>query len=361
MTKRAWQDICVDPPSSAFIRGLFQICEATNATRRARRAGVILRTQTFPPHFTGRDFIIRRASRHCMPQPRRGFSFIELLIVTAIVAILVALLIPAIAQCREAARRAVCKNNVAQLALALRNYEMAFGMLPPGTTNATGPIINQPSADASHISWTVRILPYIELTNVYNHFDFRTGVYDPRNLAPQQRRLELFLCPSDGTPPGLAGGRFATNYAGVHNSRIAPLDVDNDGLLFLNSSVRYAEIFDGSSYTVLVGEKLRPAEVWGWASGTRDTLRSSGLLPNGLSYSGTSSVGDLDQTTQRLLGKLADESGVEVPPHLLFPGGFTSAHAGGFQVGMADGSVRYLSAMIPALCGRDDGEMRVDF
>ncbi len=52
-----------------------------------------------------------------MPAPRRGFTLIELLVVTAIVAILIALLIPAVAQCREAARRCVCKNNVAQLAL----------------------------------------------------------------------------------------------------------------------------------------------------------------------------------------------------------------------------------------------------
>ncbi len=184
------------------------------------------------------------------------------------------------------------------LRCALQNYEMAFGMLPPGTTNATGPIVNQQSNDASHISWTVRILPHIELKNVYNHFDFNSGVYDPRNLAPQQRRLELFLCPSDGTPPQLANGRFATNYAGVHNSRVAPIDVENDGLLYLNSSVRYAGIFDGASYTVLVGEKMRPAEIWGWASGTRDTLRNSGLLPGGALYSGT--VTEFDPASQRI-------------------------------------------------------------
>jgi prepilin-type N-terminal cleavage/methylation domain-containing protein/prepilin-type processing-associated H-X9-DG protein len=294
-----------------------------------------------------------------MPAARRGFTLIEMLVVTAIVAILIALLIPAVAQCREAARRCVCKNNVAQLALALQNYEMAFGMLPPGTTNATGPIIHQPSIDASHISWTVRILPYIELKNVYNHFDFNSGAYDPRNLAPQQRRLELFLCPSDGTPPQLAGGRFATNYAGVHSSRVTPIDVDNDGLLYLNSSVRYAGIFDGASYTVLVGEKMRPAELWGWASGTRDTLRNSGLLPGGALYSGT--VTEFDPATQRLAQKLADESGTDLPPNLLLPGGFASAHGGGFNVGMADGSVQFMSGVMPALCGRNDGEMAVAF
>jgi len=289
---------------------------------------------------------------------RRGFNFIELLIVIAIIAILIALLIPALGQAREAARRAVCKNNIAQLALALQNYEMAFGMLPPGTTNAKGPIVNQPSSDASHISWTVRILPYIELKNVYNHFDFTAGVYDPRNLAPQQRRLEVFLCPSDGTPPQLAGLRFATNYAGVHSSHVAPIDVDNDGLLFLNSSVRFAEIFDGASHTVLVGEKTRPAEVWGWASGTRDTLRNSGFLSNGMLYTGLSDEDSMTETTRR---KLAASLPPGKTPAQMLPGGFGSNHRGGFQAGMADGSVRYLSGTPPGLCGRDDGDMLVDF
>lgn len=293
-----------------------------------------------------------------MPRPPRGFTFIELLVVMAIVAILIALLIPAISQSREAARRAVCKNNVAQLALALQNYEMAFGVLPPGTTNATGPIINQPSRDASHISWTVRILPYVELKTIYNHFDFNAGVYDPRNLVPQQRRLELFLCPSDDLPPGLSHGLFATNYAGVHSSRVTPIDVDNDGLLYLNSSVRYAEIFDGASYTVLVGEKMRPAEVWGWASGTRDTLRNSGLLPNGMIYSGLSEDDPMTDATRR---KLADSLPPGTTPAQMLPGGFGSNHAGGFQVGMADGSARFMSGMPAGLCGRDDNDMLVDF
>ncbi len=296
-----------------------------------------------------------------MPQLRRGFSFIELLVCISVIAILIALLLPAIRQCREAARRTACKNNLAQIALALQNYEMAFGVLPPGTVNETGPIVNAASEEAYHISWTVRILPYIELKNVFNRFDFTAGVYDPRNIAPQQRSLELFLCPSDGSPANTADGRFATNYAGVHNGIVAPIDMENDGLLYLNSRVRYAEIFDGSSYTAIVGEKLRPAEVWGWASGTRDTLRNSGILANGLLYSGVSSDSDLDWKTKRLLAEIEAKLPPETPPHLLLPGGFSSQHRGGFQCGMADGSVRDISTMHPALCGRDDGTMLVDF
>jgi prepilin-type processing-associated H-X9-DG protein len=112
---------------------------------------------------------------------------------------------------------------------------------------------------------------------------------------------------------------------------------------------------------VLVGEKTRPAEVWGWASGTRDTLRNSGLLKGGAIYSGIASDGNLDRRTQQLLEKAAADVGSEVPPVALLPGGFASAHSGGFNAGMADGSVRFMSGVIPDLCGRDDGAMEVDF
>jgi len=72
-------------------------------------------------------------------------------------------------------------------------------------------------------------------------------------------------------------------------------------------------------------------------------------------------VTEFDPATQRLAQKLADESGTDLPPNLLLPGGLASAHGGGFNVGMADGSVQFMSGVMPALCGRNDGEMAVDF
>ena len=81
---------------------------------------------------------------------------------------------------REAARRAQCLNNMMQLAIALQNYESSHEMLPPGVVNLTGPILDQPKG--YHFGWMVQILPYCELRNIYNHFNFKMGVYEIAEL-----------------------------------------------------------------------------------------------------------------------------------------------------------------------------------
>ena len=311
-----------------------------------------------------------RASHRCQDHPssrdQRGFTLIELLVVIAIIAVLVALLLPAVQQCREAARRSMCKANLGQIALALHNYDMAFSTLPPGTVNAAGPIVNQPSKDEYHISWTVQILPFLELSTVSNHFDFNKGVYDPRNLAPQQRAITVFLCPSN-PPVQLEEGRMPTNYAGVHSGVARPIDVDQDGVLFLNSSVGYEDIPDGASYTIAVSEKVAGFDdVWGWASGTRDTLRNSGMLASGNPGPMLHSPGGVGTApavipAPAVVGGSNADDGKPADP-LLLVGTFSSSHAGGAQYAFADGSVRFLSGnanrfTFQNLCSRNDGAM----
>src|SRR5690606_16495866 len=142
---------------------------------------------------------------------RSGFTLVELLVVIAIIAILIALLLPAVQQAREAARRVQCKNNLAQLSLAVQNYAMAHQVLPPGCVNPTGPIRSEPSG--YHYSWIVQLLPYIDEANAFNKFDFTRSVYDPQHYRVASHRIAVLTCPSTG----VAGP--ATNYAGCHDSR----------------------------------------------------------------------------------------------------------------------------------------------
>src|SRR5262245_34504487 len=108
-------------------------------------------------------------------QKQRGFTLVELLVVIAIIGVLVALLLPAVQAAREAARRVACVNNVTQLNLALHSHEFHYEALPAGVTNPDGPIRNEPQG--VHVSWIVKILPYMEQNPIFRKFDQAAGAY----------------------------------------------------------------------------------------------------------------------------------------------------------------------------------------
>lgn len=201
---------------------------------------------------------------------RLGFTLVELLVVIAIIGILVGLLLPAVQAAREAARRMQCGNHLMQLGVALHNYEMAHRMLPPGTVDATGPIQHLPIG--FHHSWIVQILPMIDESVAYNLLDHRQSIYSKANFPVRAHTLSQLQCPS--SPMG--GGGPYSGYAGVHDSREVPIDVDNNGVLFLNSHVRFDDVIDGVSHTVFAAEKYIDATDLGWSSGTRASLRNLG-------------------------------------------------------------------------------------
>ena len=253
---------------------------------------------------------------------RSAFTLVELLVVIAIIGILVGLLLPAVQAAREAARRSQCANNLMQLGLALHHYEFGMEHLPPGVSDEAGPIRSEPIG--KHVSWIVHILPYIEERVAFKQFDQSLGAYAPENAPVREHNIRTLACPSD---PLSYGEEIAvSSYVGNQHDQEAPIDSDNAGLLFLNSSVRFSEISDGSSYTLLIGESVISRDNLGWVSGTRSTLRNGSLLG-----SVTSQIGQLNGERQEPLGTL----------HV---GGFSSLHTGGAQFGFADGSVRFLSS-----------------
>ena len=279
---------------------------------------------------------------------QRGFTLIELLVVIAIIAVLVALLLPAVQQAREAARRTQCKHNLMQIGIALHNYEMRHECLPPGSVDPNRPIRSE--AKGYHVGWIVQILPDLDCSNVFQRFNFSVGAYDKANDAPRGTHLSVLSCPSNSAWKGQ--GVSTTTYAGCHHDVEAPIDIDNNGVLFLNSCIRYRDIRDGSSNTIFAGEHA-DVDPLGWASGTRSTLRN------------TSSLGGVG------LGLRPGMPAAAVVPAnpdalMLEVGGFGSMHAGGAHYVLGDGSVRFISQNINPqvfknLGNRADGELPADF
>ena len=275
-----------------------------------------------------------------------AFTLVELLVVIAIIGVLVALLLPAVQAAREAARRTSCLNSLSQLGLAHHNFEFHFETLPAGVTNEDGPIRNEPKGQ--HVSWIVRLLPYLEQNALHRTFDVDAGAYAPENAQVRAAVIQTLICPSDPLPPvNEAATAARSSYAGCHHEAETPIDEDNHGLLFLNSSVRYSEIYDGSTATILIGEALSSREGLGWVSGTRATLRNTSVIEMPSPYL---------PGAARAQGDANEQSGS------LFVGGFGSYHPGGANMGFADGSTRFLSQntkpeVLRQLGNRADGEI----
>lgn len=298
------------------------------------------------------------------------------MVVIAIIGVLVALLLPAVQACREAARRNTCAHNLSQLALALSQYELTHRLLPPGSVEFAGPILHQ--ASGYHHNWILQLLPYLEQKNAYRRVDRSVGVYDRANQPVRMLNLRVLRCPTYNL------GRALSDYAGVHHDAEEPIDANNRGTFFRNSAVRVEDILDGTSHTIVVGEKIAALGDLGWMSGTRATLRNTGVplnwsnrrsrfnggrqprepdsYPPGVLDAGPLSADDavlLDELfgtapvipwkNQYLEFDEGDGELRELPPiqrptnPLLAVGGFSSLHPGGAQFARADGGITFLS------------------
>jgi prepilin-type processing-associated H-X9-DG protein len=219
--------------------------------------------------------------------------------------VLVALLLPAMQQAREAARRSQCKNNLKQIGLALHNYHETYNAFPPA-------FVADKDGKPMH-SWRVLILPYLGEQSLYNEYNFAEPWDGPGNRELLARIPQVYVCPSRLA----AIPKTNTAYAGVLGEHCA----------FRGSQpVRMAEITDGRSNTLIVGEATNSSIPW--------------MKPE-----------DIDITTHPALGAA---------------GGFSSHHPGGAHFLMCDGAVRYLSQSIAqqtldALYTRDGNEQVGNF
>jgi len=274
----------------------------------------------------------------------RGFTLVELLVVIAIISVLIGLLLPAVQSAREAARRCSCTNNVAQLGLALHTYEFTHEAFPPGVTGDAGPIRNV--AEGKHVGWIIRLLPFMEEQALERHFTPEDGVYAESNTTVREARIPWLTCPSSNTSAYRGSDGYprvaVSSYAGCHHDVEAPIDADNNGMLFLDSRIRFSDIADGSSHTLLIAERRGSEVDLGWASGTRATLRNTSPIP---------------KRDPKVFG---DDPAPEDP---LFVGGFDSDHAGGVVIAaLADGAVRGIFRgispdVLRQLGNRADGEI----
>jgi prepilin-type processing-associated H-X9-DG protein len=331
------------------------------------------------------------------------------LVVIAIISVLVSLLLPAVQQAREAARRTQCKNNLRQMGLALANYESTFTMFP--MANAQNYIAN-----AQGFSAQARLLPYIEQTNLQDALDFTkpafTGPFNallpnPLFVNAFATQVPVFLCPSDPADPLYTETGTGYSYAGI-NYMISygsgtgvnyDLRWKTDGIIYENSNVRVSGITDGASNTVAMSETVRsigadmtlPAGTtppWPYeytlngSTGVNSALQSTqGLMPSGGAWSSyTNATGmifnpDLSTVWPAMTGWRGASStalrgrgacwavagacstmtnGYTTPnsriPDVVvhFTGFFAprSFHPGGANVVMVDGSVHFLSASI---------------
>jgi prepilin-type processing-associated H-X9-DG protein len=232
---------------------------------------------------------------------------------------------------------------LAQLGLAVHSYEFSMEHLPPGVVDKAGPISSV--ATGQHVSFLVQLLPYIEQRGIAKNFDIAAGTYAPANAPARAMIIPTYSCPSFGLGVMNADGTAGlSNYAGCHHGSETPIDVDNNGVLFLNSKITYGDIFDGSSNTILIGEMLPFADSLGWASGTRSSLRNASEIET-MNWQGIKTI---------------------PPATVLEVGGFGSSHPGVGMFCFADGSVRGLGYSIDVqllefLGNRSDGEMMGDF
>lgn len=268
-----------------------------------------------------------------MKNKRYAFTLVELLVVIAIIGILIGMLLPAVQQVREAARRMACANNMRQMALGCLNHESAHMRFPIGHQAVDKrPIAGTLAAETwTYWGWRAHILPFIEQQALHSNFDFTIR---PVEDGLHTTEISMFVCPSDSEinqEVVLRAGvnTLQSNYVGNGGSlegSFIPFQDYYDGVLTqaedgLQLGTKMTRITDGTSNTFFFGETVSWPNTGTW---------------NPYSFFTTGSLGMI-RTGHGLFNPETTES-VEI-----LRNSFASNHSGGANFSLCDGSTTFIS------------------
>lgn len=336
--------------------------------------------------------------RVALPGRKRAFTLVELLVVIAIIGVLVGLLLPAVQAAREAARRMSCSNNLKQYGLALHNYHDTHQRFAPAGLHN-----RHPNGYNPRISWQVRILPFLEQSPLYEQLDFRGDsntqwagavgdvtrqiLSDGREARTHQ--MPVARCPSDTSPDPYRDWAQAS-YGGSIGSQLTQSDGDRancepynvfaekgdprhltlwgrnnvasniSGMFsYYGVSLRIADVTDGTSNTLMVGETLASCS---WNPSHANHHRRGWWHGNSNGSAQASTVVPINEFTTCDNSNRISFPACTDPHNFNLSWGFKSKHSGGAQFTLVDGSVRFISENIDhmtyqALGGRADGQV----
>jgi prepilin-type N-terminal cleavage/methylation domain-containing protein len=287
---------------------------------------------------------------------RPAFTFIELVVVIAIIAILVALLLPAVQKVRDASARSQCSNNLKQIGQGFHYHHQIQGYFPHAGQKWDCPRTEANGLPASGVSqdwgWAYQILPYIEQENAWK----ASAANARKALVP------IYFCPARREPMQVQG-QGMIDYAGISGSTTYyaanPPAPRQNGIVVqvrygdtgepYNDPVRTRDVTDGLANTLMVADKRLNVGLLGQAQLDDSDGYWSGFAQEVIRYAGSAPLPDPNTRNPEVFGD--------------FRAG--SSHTGLFQGVLADGSIRTftydieLVGVFQPLCQRNDGKILV--